>query len=228
MRNLAKALGKFSVWNRIANDFWNRGKSLQQRAIILNYGGTPLLDLTYTQGHTHTHIRRDLSAINAYLLCALFNQFSCNAEHRWACNYFGFCFDNIFGRPCGVACSRLLPQWIWLPLPNPPPSASSLSFRLLCLWLALLSVRCCTIWKVVVIYLSPAWRTQDMTGAGSVGQQGAVGKSSRASPAPAIALSMPFFVAFCQRLRLHGSCLCRSRCLCLCSCLCLIVFDYLT
>lgn len=73
---------------------------MQQSAIILNYSAPPLPARAHrsSRAHTHTHTYTES---DAYLLCALFNQFSCIAsQHRWACNYFGFCFDKIVRRPC--------------------------------------------------------------------------------------------------------------------------------
>lgn len=68
----------------------------------------------------------------------------------------------IFRRPCGVACSRLLPQRIWLPFLTLFVSLPSSLTAVLSPALAV--DVCCTIWKVVVIYLSPVRRILDMTG----------------------------------------------------------------
>lgn len=113
---------------------------MQQSAIILNYSAPPLYARAHRSSRAHTHTYTEKES-DAYLLCALFNQFSCIAsQHRWACNYFGFCFDKIVRRPCSpLHALGCCPNVYGFPS---PPSTLSLSlthshFFPLCLCLCL-------------------------------------------------------------------------------------------
>lgn len=159
------------VWNRIANDFWNCVRenfaAKRYNSQLLRPPPPPARAHRSSRAHAHTHTQR---VMRIYFVRFLINFL---ASHR-----------NIDG-PAIILVSVLTKSfadlarhcmhWVVAPtfMASLPHLLHSLSLSLIhtlfpslslslphCAGLAVIAC-CCTIWKVVVIYLSPVWRTRD-------------------------------------------------------------------